>query len=145
MGRRTVYGIYYFSKRSECGFIEELQKRSRGRKKEIYDSIDRPLFFERFDIFNDLIGYLSSCDSHTLMSNNWIIFGLAGAGATFHYDYFFTLFWNAVIEGSKYWLLIPPDHVLNIWNDSNKDIRQIQKLSNYEFFDQIYLNGFLDD
>ncbi|XP_065855954.1 arginine-specific demethylase JMJ22 [Euphorbia lathyris] len=39
----------------------------------------------------------------------WIIIGPAGSGSSFHIDPNATSAWNAVIKGSKKWVLFPPD------------------------------------
>jgi hypothetical protein len=39
----------------------------------------------------------------------WIIMGPAGSGSSFHVDPNSTSAWNAVIKGSKKWVLFPPD------------------------------------
>ncbi|XP_045795815.1 F-box protein At5g06550 [Trifolium pratense] len=39
----------------------------------------------------------------------WIIMGPAGSGSSFHVDPNSTSAWNAVIKGSKKWILFPPD------------------------------------
>ncbi|KAG9160403.1 hypothetical protein Leryth_008817 [Lithospermum erythrorhizon] len=41
----------------------------------------------------------------------WIIIGPAGSGSSFHIDPNSTSAWNAVIKGSKKWVLFPPDIV----------------------------------
>lgn len=41
----------------------------------------------------------------------WIIIGPAGSGSSFHVDPNSTSAWNAVIKGSKKWILFPPDVV----------------------------------
>lgn len=41
----------------------------------------------------------------------WIIIGPAGSGSSFHIDPNSTSAWNAVIRGSKKWILFPPDMV----------------------------------
>ncbi|CAL5356932.1 unnamed protein product [Camellia sinensis] len=41
----------------------------------------------------------------------WIIIGPAGSGSSFHIDPNSTSAWNAVIKGSKKWVLFPPDLV----------------------------------
>ncbi|XP_009362639.1 F-box protein At5g06550 isoform X1 [Pyrus x bretschneideri] len=41
----------------------------------------------------------------------WIIIGPAGSGSSFHIDPNSTSAWNAVITGSKKWVLFPPDVV----------------------------------
>ncbi|KAK6942492.1 F-box domain [Dillenia turbinata] len=39
----------------------------------------------------------------------WIIIGPAGSGSSFHIDPNSTSAWNAIIKGSKKWVLFPPD------------------------------------
>ncbi|CAK7342149.1 unnamed protein product [Dovyalis caffra] len=39
----------------------------------------------------------------------WIIIGPAGSGSSFHIDPNSTSAWNAVVKGSKKWVLFPPD------------------------------------
>uniref|UniRef100_A0A803NP96 JmjC domain-containing protein n=1 Tax=Cannabis sativa TaxID=3483 RepID=A0A803NP96_CANSA len=39
----------------------------------------------------------------------WIIIGPAGSGSSFHIDPNSTSAWNAVIKGSKKWVMFPPD------------------------------------
>ncbi|KAF8396326.1 hypothetical protein HHK36_017941 [Tetracentron sinense] len=41
----------------------------------------------------------------------WVIIGPAGSGSSFHIDPNSTSAWNAVIKGSKKWVLFPPDLV----------------------------------
>ncbi|CAA3032529.1 F-box At5g06550 [Olea europaea subsp. europaea] len=41
----------------------------------------------------------------------WIIIGPAGSGSSFHIDPNSTSAWNAVVKGSKKWVLFPPDVV----------------------------------
>ncbi|EPS74354.1 hypothetical protein M569_00396, partial [Genlisea aurea] len=41
----------------------------------------------------------------------WIIIGPAGSGSSFHIDPNSTSAWNAVVRGSKKWVLFPPDVV----------------------------------
>ncbi|GAB2295779.1 Arginine-specific demethylase jmj22 [Dionaea muscipula] len=41
----------------------------------------------------------------------WIIIGPAGSGSSFHIDPNSTSAWNAIIKGSKKWVLFPPDVV----------------------------------
>ncbi|KGN59249.1 F-box protein At5g06550 [Cucumis sativus] len=41
----------------------------------------------------------------------WIIIGPSGSGSSFHIDPNSTSAWNAVIQGSKKWVLFPPDVV----------------------------------
>jgi hypothetical protein len=43
--------------------------------------------------------------------HEWLIIGPAGSGSTFHKDPNATSAWNAVINGSKYWIMFP-NHVL---------------------------------
>ncbi|XP_071710290.1 arginine-specific demethylase JMJ22 [Rutidosis leptorrhynchoides] len=41
----------------------------------------------------------------------WVIIGPAGSGSSFHIDPNSTSAWNAVVKGSKKWVLFPPDVV----------------------------------
>ncbi|KAJ0089343.1 hypothetical protein Patl1_32796 [Pistacia atlantica] len=41
----------------------------------------------------------------------WVIIGPAGSGSSFHIDPNSTSAWNAIIKGSKKWVLFPPDVV----------------------------------
>ncbi|KAI3985017.1 hypothetical protein MKX01_004785 [Papaver californicum] len=41
----------------------------------------------------------------------WVIIGPAGSGSSFHIDPTSTSVWNAVIKGSKKWVLFPPEVV----------------------------------
>lgn len=41
-------------------------------------------------------------------NRRWLIIGPQGGGSTFHADPNGTSAWNAVIRGSKYWLMFPP-------------------------------------
>ena len=111
--------------------------------KPIIDGISPPLILEELDIFNDLVGYLSTADSPS-MTNKWVIFGTAGGGAQFHFDYYLSSFWNLVVSGSKYWVLTEPYHTLSVWNHSDEAIQKVMKLSINEFFNDIVLSGFLE-
>ncbi|KAL8505190.1 hypothetical protein ACS0TY_016417 [Phlomoides rotata] len=55
-------------------------------------------------------------DLFSLLGNDrpdyrWIIIGPAGSGSSFHIDPNSTSAWNAVVRGSKKWVLFPPDVV----------------------------------
>lgn len=41
-------------------------------------------------------------------AHRWLIIGPARSGSTFHKDPNSTSAWNAVIQGSKYWIMFPP-------------------------------------
>jgi hypothetical protein len=41
--------------------------------------------------------------------HRWLILGPARSGSTFHKDPNATSAWNAVLTGSKYWIMFPPD------------------------------------
>lgn len=41
-------------------------------------------------------------------AHRWLICGPKGSGSTFHKDPNGTSAWNAVIQGSKYWIMFPP-------------------------------------
>ncbi|BBH07537.1 F-box protein [Prunus dulcis] len=61
-----------------------------------------PVYFRE-----DLFGVLGS----ERPDYRWIIIGPAGSGSSFHIDPNSTSAWNAVIKGSKKWVLFPPDVV----------------------------------
>lgn len=52
----------------------------------------------------DLFAVLGSLRPH----HRWLIIGPKGSGSTFHADPNGTSAWNAVIRGSKYWIMFPP-------------------------------------
>lgn len=131
--------------RQEITNLKMIDPRWSDTFKNLYNAFKRPSFIEDIDIYNDLLGYLYSSDQHQLLSNNWIIFSVISGGATFHADFYGVAFTNCAIQGSKYWVLMPPNDVLKIWNNSIDEIIKIHHLTNYEWFDNIYLNGFLDE
>lgn len=59
-----------------------------------------PVYFQE-DLFS-VLGYKRP-------DYRWIIIGPAGSGSSFHIDPNSTSAWNAVIKGSKKWVLFPPD------------------------------------
>lgn len=59
-----------------------------------------PLYF-REDLFSVL--------GNERPDYRWVIIGPAGSGSSFHIDPNSTSAWNAVIKGSKKWILFPPD------------------------------------
>ncbi|KAJ7971364.1 F-box protein [Quillaja saponaria] len=61
-----------------------------------------PVYFQE-----DLFGVLGN----DRPDHRWIIIGPAGSGSSFHIDPNSTSAWNAVIKGSKKWVLFPPDVV----------------------------------
>ncbi|XP_050234411.1 arginine-specific demethylase JMJ22 [Mercurialis annua] len=61
---------------------------------------DVPVYF-REDLFSVL--------GNERPDYRWIIVGPAGSGSSFHIDPNSTSAWNAVIKGSKKWVLFPPD------------------------------------
>lgn len=61
-----------------------------------------PVFFQE-DLFSVL--------GNERPDYRWIIIGPAGSGSSFHIDPNSTSAWNAVIKGSKKWVLFPPDVV----------------------------------
>ncbi|KAM3339800.1 F-box protein isoform X1 [Capsicum galapagoense] len=63
---------------------------------------DVPIYFNE-DLFS-VLGYERP-------DYRWIIIGPAGSGSSFHIDPNSTSAWNAVIKGSKKWILFPPDVV----------------------------------
>ncbi|CAN8298428.1 unnamed protein product [Cochlearia groenlandica] len=63
---------------------------------------DVPVYF-REDLFSVL--------GNKRPDYRWIIIGPSGSGSSFHIDPNSTSAWNAVIKGSKKWVLFPPDVV----------------------------------
>ena len=128
--------------RSTTCDIHALNDRNRddknGNYKKIINSIKKiPSIFDRFDLFNSLIEYLKYSDD-PLLGNKWVIFGNTGSGAQFHFDYYLTSFWNLVIEGSKYWILINPDIVENYLFNDELDRNKVITMPIWQFFVQIY-------
>ena len=82
---------------------------------------------ERIDIFNDIASFIGKNGDDPQMGNKWVIFGTAGGGARFHFDYFLSSFWNFALQGSKFWVLVPPYDALSIWQNENTDA-EIQKV-----------------
>ncbi|RDX97039.1 F-box protein, partial [Mucuna pruriens] len=64
------------------------------------DEYEVPVYFRE-----DLFGVLGN----ERPDYRWIIIGPAGSGSSFHVDPNSTSAWNAVITGSKKWILFPPD------------------------------------
>ena len=77
-------------------------------------------------------------------ANKWVIFGTAGGGANYHFDYYLSSFWNMVITGSKYWVITEPYDTLAIFNNSDDKLKEVMNLSINDFFKNYYLNGFMD-
>ena len=111
---------------------------NKGNYKKIINSIKQiPPIFEELDLFNSLIEYLKYSDD-PLLGNKWIIFGNTGSGAQFHFDYYLTSFWNLVLQGSKYWVLIHPEIVENYLFKDEKDRNKVITMPIWQFFVQIY-------
>ena len=128
--------------RSSTCDIHPLNDRDRddknGNYKLIINSIKSiPSIFEELDFFNDLIGYLSHGDD-PLLGNKWVIFGNTGSGAQFHFDYYLTSFWNLIIQGSKYWILIPSEIVEQYLFKDEQDRNKVITMPIWQFFIQIY-------
>ncbi|KAG4393968.1 hypothetical protein GLYMA_03G205202v4 [Glycine max] len=64
------------------------------------DDYDVPVYFRE-----DLFGVLGN----ERPDYRWVIIGPSGSGSSFHVDQNSTSAWNAVIKGSKKWILFPPD------------------------------------
>ena len=64
------------------------------------DEYEVPVYFRE-----DLFGVLGN----ERPDYRWVIIGPAGSGSSFHVDPNSTSAWNAVIKGSKKWILFPPD------------------------------------
>ncbi|ETO13971.1 hypothetical protein RFI_23396 [Reticulomyxa filosa] len=124
--------------RSQTCDIHALEDRKTVVYKEIIDRIYKiPEILEHIDIFNHLIGYLSTVDG-SLLGNKWVIFGNTGSGAQFHFDYYLTSFWNLVVTGSKYWLLLSPEVVENVLFPDVSDLHKVIKMPLWQFYLQIY-------
>ena len=128
--------------RSDTTDIHPLNDRDRddknGTYKLIINSIKSiPSIFGELDIFNDLVEYLKHGDD-PLLGNKWVIFGNTGSGAQFHFDYYLTSFWNLVIQGSKYWILISPDIVEGYLFKSQKDRNKVITMPIWQFLLEIY-------
>ncbi|KHN22580.1 F-box protein [Glycine soja] len=64
------------------------------------DDYDVPVYFRE-----DLLGVLGN----ERPDYRWVIIGPSGSGSSFHVDPNSASAWNAVIKGSKKWILFPPD------------------------------------
>lgn len=64
------------------------------------DDYDVPVYFRE-----DLFGVLGN----ERPDYRWVIIGPSGSGSSFHVDPNSASAWNAVIKGSKKWILFPPD------------------------------------
>eukprot|EP01083_Nonionella_stella_P062142 161654_1 len=125
--------------RAETCDIHPLEDRNQTMYQPIIESIhDIPAIFEELDIFNELVGYLKYSDG-PLLGNKWIIFGTTGSGATFHFDYYLTEYWNLAVEGSKFWFLIDPESVEQGFFDGNEqDLHKVLRMPLWQFWIQIY-------
>ena len=124
--------------RAETCDIHPLNDRDTRTYRQIIDSIHGiPRILEDLDFFNDLIGYLQTADG-PLLGNKWIVFGNTGSGAQFHFDYYWTSFWNLVVEGSKYWLLVDPEVVETYLLPKEEDLHRVITMPLWQFWIQIY-------
>ena len=123
---------------------EEVDPRYSAFYKSLYSAFRRPSFVTEFDVYNDLLGFLSSSDAHSLLSNRWLIFGAISGGATFHADVYGVALMNALIEGAKFWVLTEPEDTLRVFDGSVEAVRRAQFLSNFEWFNDIFVDGWLD-
>ena len=103
----------------------------------VIDSISPPRNLDDIDFFNDLVGFLQSADG-PLLCNKWIVFGNSGSGAALHFDYFLTSFWNAVVEGSKFWLLMRPNVVEDVLFPEPRALGRVMAMPNWRFWTQIH-------
>ncbi|KAF9925128.1 hypothetical protein FBU30_005021 [Linnemannia zychae] len=75
----------------------------------------------------------------------WIIIGPARSGSTFHKDPNATSAWNAVITGSKKWIMFPP-HILPPGVFTNEDESEVTSpVSLMEWFSNFYASTQLPD
>eukprot|EP01084_Bolivina_argentea_P173296 300153_1 len=123
--------------------IHPLKDRDPATYKEIIDHILPLSVLDEIDMYNDLNGFLKTSDN-PIMANKWVIFGTAGGGAHFHFDYYLSEFWNMAVSGRKYWVITEPYDTLAVWNNSNDDIKDVMNLSINDFFKDIYLSGYLE-
>lgn len=131
-----------YLQRSETCDIHSL-KENGPRYHSVYKSIAEsifniPSFLDELDIFNELIGFLHSSDE-SLLGNKWVIFGNTGSGASFHYDYYHTSFWNMPIQGQKYWYLIDWQIVENIlFKDDKQSLHNVINMPLWQWWINIY-------
>ncbi|KAI8345715.1 hypothetical protein B0O80DRAFT_393874 [Mortierella sp. GBAus27b] len=75
----------------------------------------------------------------------WLIVGPARSGSTFHKDPNATSAWNAVITGSKKWIMFPP-HILPPGVFTNEDESEVTSpVSLMEWFSNFYASSQLPD
>ena len=86
--------IYLFDR----GFVEKMGLQEDGKSSIIDDAYEPPVAFKEdfFMLFEE-----------QRPVHRWLIIGPARSGSTFHKDPNATSAWNAVISGSKYWIMFP--------------------------------------
>ncbi|KAF9984273.1 hypothetical protein BGZ65_000724, partial [Modicella reniformis] len=103
----------------------------------ILDDIEVPVYF-REDFFG-MMGKDQRPDYR------WLIVGPARSGSTFHKDPNATSAWNAVITGSKKWIMFPP-HILPPGVFTNEDESEVTSpVSLMEWFSNFYASTQLPD
>ncbi|KAF9581020.1 hypothetical protein BGW38_002116 [Lunasporangiospora selenospora] len=107
------------------------------RCKGILDDIEVPVYFRE-----DLFGMMKE----QRPDYRWLIVGPARSGSTFHKDPNATSAWNAVITGSKKWIMFPP-HILPPGVFTNEDESEVTSpVSLMEWFSNFYASTqFPDD
>ncbi|KAG0244750.1 hypothetical protein BGW41_006308 [Actinomortierella wolfii] len=95
----------------------------------ILDEMEVPIYFRE-----DLFGLLGD----RRPDFRWLIVGPARSGSTFHKDPNATSAWNAVITGSKKWIMFPP-HILPPGVFTNEDESEVTSpVSLMEWFSNFY-------
>ncbi|KAK9383046.1 uncharacterized protein V2V93DRAFT_364111 [Kockiozyma suomiensis] len=96
--RLDVYAQYMSSNQDESPLY--LFDREFGDKTSMASEYETPSLFD-----SDYLTLLKDIRP----DYRWIIIGPERSGSTFHKDPNATSAWNAVIQGSKYWVMFPPD------------------------------------
>ncbi|KAJ9609828.1 hypothetical protein H2200_006157 [Cladophialophora chaetospira] len=86
--------IYLFDR----GFVEKMGLQVGNRDPTVQNAYEPPIAFQE-DLFTLL--------KEQRPDHRWLIIGPERSGSTFHKDPNATSAWNAVIRGSKYWILFP--------------------------------------
>ncbi|ETI27403.1 hypothetical protein G647_09593 [Cladophialophora carrionii CBS 160.54] len=80
------------------GFVEKMGLQVESKDPTVHNAYEPPLVFQE-DLFTLL--------KEQRPDHRWLIIGPKYSGSTFHKDPNATSAWNAVIRGSKYWIMFP--------------------------------------